>query len=68
MPRVISYGSGGLGGSGPVICQGGFFGQFWLKKAPSAHTWTLKMAKTPNIKKMGPIVVVSTLRNIYTKN
>ena len=42
-------------------------GQKRPKKTPLAHNGIHKMAKTPNIKKMGPNFVVGTLRNIYKK-
>ena len=51
-----------------VCVERAFFCKKRPKKPPLVHTGAHKMTKTPNIKKMGPIVVVSTLRNIYTKN
>ena len=38
------------------------------KKPPLAHNVPRKIAKTPNIQKMGPNFVVGTLRNIFKKN
>ena len=44
------------------------FGKFWPKKALFAHIGPYKMSKTPHIQKLHPTFVVSTPKNIYTKN